>query len=727
MTNSPVPPIKAAELVILPRIGEQPGRPQEHDVRTVLHALPHGKGHVFGLLSIEHKEELTRERFAHILESHLEHLAADLADDVNPARRFEQALARINRDLGKAAKQAALPLHRFRAVIGIVVRGQIFLSGFGELQAIFLHKTADRRFVIYELDQQFEDKEEHTWDKPFTAVLDGELHTSDALYIATRVAHHVIGLQELQDILVTLPPAGALERIQQFLPTTETYGGLIFRAAEEEVISGVIKSNPIGSLNELANTHARTANVLGDNQPDLAASLKHGVEQLRKKLASPGTRGGGAVAKKILSFVVQGLSAVAGIVLAVAKKLGQAIHQLWVNRRTRSAMMHGVGRRRGRQERMAGDRWRPSRRSLAGLGIMVVVLLIGGLIMRGGPGKQKSDDAYTNDVSSIEGYILAAEASLIYKNNEEAQRNLDNAIAALELLPRDSAEQVAEAERIAEELETLSAKIHGITLLTPTVVGDLRKTDATANLLAVSNTTNGIQAISDSLGVYKLDTSSGSWIKLDVTSGPLSRVTHAVGAGDSLLALDTTEQLARVNLTTKTLSPIASGTNGMASVDDIFIYNDSLYALTSMDQQIVKMRPQAEAFEGGTPWISARASDLSTARAIAIDADVYVLLANKIIKYTSGREATWAPAVLNPPLSNPLDLWTSFESKYLYVLDPSEMRVVVIEKASGSIVAQFVADKFAQAVGFVVEEGTKKITVVTTTEALEFTPQFLVQ
>ncbi len=715
-------PIKSAELVVLPENNEALGRSEGLDVRTFLHTLPQGKGSVFGLITIEHKDELARERIIHIVQSHLEHLAADLADEANPARRFEQALARINRDLGKTARQMQMAFERLRAVVGIVVKGQIFISGIGTLQAIFLHKTAENRFVIYELDAQFEDREERTWDKPFTAVLDGELHPNDVLYVATPVTHSILGIHELQDILVTLPPAGALERVQQFLPTTEPYGAVCFRAFEPD-ISGVTKANPIGSLNELSHTQSRTATVLGDHQPDFIGNIKEAANKLRKKLRSPGARGVVVVAKKIAGVIIHGLALIFTGLLSGLKFIGQKIQDIVQARRSRMSLKKGVGHR----SRTGKTNFPFSWRALALVGVLVIALVIVVIILPNGGGQNKTDEVFAQNVEGIEGYILAAQASLIYNNTEEAQRNLDDALSTLETMPQDTAEHLNAIALLEAELAALAAEINGITLIKPTLVGDLRQTETTANILSVTGTTRGLVSVTDTLGVYRLDLATAAWLKDELTNGPLARVTNTVATSENILALDTTEQLARANFTTKTFNLITSGTPGMASVEDIFIYNETLYALTALDQQIVKMRAQGENYEAGTPWITARSHDLSTARALAVDSDIYILLADTVTRFTSGRESTWAPASISPALTNPTDLWTTFESKYLYILDPAETRVIVIEKETGAITAQYVAEEFAGAVGFAIDENTKKITIVTSTEAWEFTPQHLVK
>lgn len=721
--------IKSADLVISPSRGEL-------DVRSVLHTLPQGKGWVFGLFTLEHRDDIARERVAHILHSHLEHLAADLGEEANVVRRFEQTLSRVNRDLGRAAQDLNLQLDRFHCVIGALSRGQIFLSGLGKLKALFLHKTAERRYVIYELDAQFQDDQERTWQKPLVAVLDGELHPGDIFYLATPVPHSILGLNELQDILVTLPPAGALQRIRQYLPTTDHFGGLAFHAMEEDKTGIVRKGNPINSLQELEHTKERTANVLGDQQADLVGTVKEVASGLSKKLSSPGVRGAGTTFKRFLGLMVKASSGVVAVIVALFIKIRSRINDHLTERRTSRAMRHGMGRspRTGSKPGF----WSTSlaflgelstTRKFALLSFLMVMVIFGGVIfLRGGESeKEKTETAFAASVKSIEDDILAAEASLIYRNNTEAQKTMENAATTLETLPRDTNEHLGEVERLSKSLAALQAKIRGITLIEPTEIADLRSLDSSASLLSTTGTSAGIIALADNLNVYKLDVIGRSWLKQEITTGPISRLKSSTTLGADVIAVDATQQLARLNLTDRTFNTVTSGTNGMASVEDITTYNDTLYALTSVSQQIVKMRPQAPNFEGGTAWISARNTDLTTARAIAIDSDVYVLIANGIVKFSSGREQDWQTGIIDPPLTQPSDLWTAPESTFLYVLDPTEKRIIVLDKATGAVEAQYVTDSFADAVGFIVEEATSKITVITSTQALEFTPQHLIK
>ncbi|MFZ2682346.1 MAG: hypothetical protein WAZ14_04625 [Patescibacteria group bacterium] len=720
--------IKSADLVI-------PSPKGELDIRSVLHALPQGKGWVFGLFSLESKDETAKERIAHILRSHLEHLAADLADEPNVVRRFEQGLSRVNRDLNRAAKDLSLNIDKFDAVIGVLAGHQIFLSGIGKLKAIFLHKTAERRYVIYELDEQFHVDQAHTWEKPLVAVLDGEFHPGDIFYLASPIPRLALSLDELQDILVTLPPAGALQRIRQFLPATDHFGGIAFQAMQEDKTGIVRKANPISSLQELENTKEQTANVLGDQQADLVHTVKEMASGISKKLASPGMRGAQTTAKRGLALTVKGLSKVIAVLAALVMKLQGYLKTRFREARTSRALRHGVGRTRNTSKpgfmgaSRAFMRELSAPRKFAVISFMLAMVVIGGVVFING-GESEGDKtalAFATSVKAIDDKILAAEASLIYRNTEEAQRTLSEAAAGLETLPRDTNEHSAEANRLAKALAALQAKIRGVTLVEPSVIADLRSIDASASLLTGTLTPNGIIALADNLNAYKLDSLSGAWIKQETVNGPVSRITSSTTLQNDVLVVDATQQLARLDLTALTLTTVNSGTNGMASVEDITTYNDTLYALTADSQQVVKMRAQYPSFEAGTVWINANTTDLTSARAIAIDSDVYMLLANDIIKFTSGREQDWQTATIDPPLSAATDLYTSLESPYLYVLDPAETRVLVLLKATGAIQAQYVNEAFGQAVGFIVEEATSKITVITGTEALEFTPSHLLK
>ena len=202
-------------------------------VNTLLLSLPHGDGGIFGVFSVTSRNADDRERFLHILKSHLEEMRSDIVlDEVNIPRRFEAMLVRLNADLARFSEHHRIPLKHSNIILGVMTNTQVFFSGIGTHHALFLHQTAERRYVVYELDAQLT-SQEHTWGKPLVTVLDGELHPGDVFYVATRIPPHALNLGDVQDILVTLPPNGALERIQQFVPITQHFGGVCFHVSDD--------------------------------------------------------------------------------------------------------------------------------------------------------------------------------------------------------------------------------------------------------------------------------------------------------------------------------------------------------------------------------------------------------------------------------------------------------------------------------------------------------------
>ncbi len=679
----------------------------DHGVRTVLHTLKDEKGSVFGLFDVELKDEAGREKILHIGASHLEHLAEELSGDVNPPRRFEQMLAELNTDLLKAADEAGLKADRFHGTVGIQTKDQIFISGIGKVSALFLHKTADRRYSVYELDAQFHEGRVPEEKRFFLTILDGEIHPGDVFYAATPLSPHALGANELHDILVTLPPQGALSRIRQFVPPSLAYAAIGFSFAENKDAGGPPrKANPIGSLEALQTSKEQTATVLGESNAELSNLVKNLALAARKKLSSPGTKG-------VLAFFKRGLS----VAVQSAAKIWEEIAKLASNIFLSAKKSQGTGDRT--------SSFTPKRKLM--LVSLLAVLVIGASLLfltRGNKEKEKEEALFTSTVEQVEQRMLAAEASLIYRNTEEAHTSLLEAGTILETLPRDTSEHTSKAQELSTKLAQLQDKIRGITTVAPQELAALSNGSPFTSAVSISGRT---YTFANNLDVYRLDGLSTSFVKEDGSKGTLEAIKSAAPEGANALVLDTGKNLGRADFTGKTLNPLGSGTNGMLSVEDIVTYSGNLYALSAKSGQIVKMRPQGNAYEAGTPWIITSSSDLSGARALAIDGDIYVLTGNNIIKFRSGKETDWPHATIDPALVNPADIWTDLASKYLYVLDPGGSRIVVFNKESGNIEAQYTTEELKNAVSFIVEENANRIIFITGNKALAFTADHLVK
>jgi DNA-binding beta-propeller fold protein YncE len=164
----------------------------------------------------------------------------------------------------------------------------------------------------------------------------------------------------------------------------------------------------------------------------------------------------------------------------------------------------------------------------------------------------------------------------------------------------------------------------------------------------------------------------------------------------------------------------------MESISDLQWYNGNLYVLTASGNQIVKMRPQGNGYEAGTPWITSTLSGttLSSARALAIDGNIYVLSGSKINSFLSGREQTFETDDISPIMDNATDITATDDNEYIYILEPDEKRVIVFDK-QGKLVAQYINDELANALSIFVRETS--IIVLTKTGAFSFAANHLLK
>lgn len=712
--------IKAAEYVSPPKAGAA------LLVTPFMAPVENGKATVFGLCAITDPRPEVTTLITQILRGHLEQAAQTMGGETNIPRRFETVLAELNASLLTAANEFNLKLNNFEAVVGVLTGTQLFISGLGNLLAIFLHQTADRRFVIYELNEQFRTDTEMSWDKPFMTVLDGELQPGDIFYLATRTPNGSIAQGELQDILITLPPQGALERIVQFLPHDQQYSALCFHVAPDVKSGPPKKMDPIASLTELGLTKSNTADLLGEQGTNITASIKRLANYLSAELAAPGARGYKAMAKRTLRTMVQVLAALLVGLVEAGKILGRLLIKLGQKLRQRDGTGEFALQQKMTQPLIKlKSLSRSSKLLIVGIVAVVVVLTGSVFFMTQAGANKKQEEVFAAAASRVAEKTTAAEASLIYNDTNQAHNLLTEAATLLETLPADSRSHQEQINKLQTGLTVALAKIRHVEVVTPVTVAELTDGNSWSTLSLAGTTLYGISANNQ---LYRINELTHTAENQSATTGTISAVITAITEGVNLLFVDGNKQLGRADVTTKSLNPISSGANGMASVEDITLYNDALYVLTAASQQVVKMRAQGTNYEGGTSWITDRASDLTQAKALAIDGNLWVLTDKDVVRFKSGREVPWTHDALDPALSQAIDIWTSLESPYLYILTKDEGgRVVVYNKETGKLVTQYETPEFGNVIGFVVREAEKQIIFATPTKVWSFAPSHLLK
>ena len=717
MTN-PLYRLKSAELLV-------PGTTPEHlSVRTILLPLSQGQGSIFGLVDVTHRDSEARERLLHMIASHLEVLRSDIEKDGgNIPRRFEAMLVTMNADISRLATEQNIPLKKANILVGVITNAQVFFSGIGTNHALFLHRTAERRYVVYELDAQLV-SDDSTPEKPLVTVLDGELHPGDVFYAARRVPPHALSLGDLQDILVTLPPQGALERIQQFVPPTTQFGGICFHVSEEEPLGPPKKANPMASISDLEDTKSRTADLLGEQTPDVPQKIAAGLATTKKFLAAYSDsalwRGVKRAARFVISKIEQLLKASSDGEMRSGTRLGGSNH------RSRFGGVAGkIDSLRHAGITAVNGASRTTKVISVGVAILMVIVIMSISNRQAGQKTAEANVAYQSALTKIEEKRTAAEAAIIYGNTQEAQTLVTDATNLLATLPRETSAQKSKADDLSRALQDLLGRTRGMETVTAAKIAELPAQFAFP-IVGITSSGSAIYGVTADAAPWRVNEVSKAMERVDVGQSPAQNIIMATGEDDNILTVDMDKRLWRTTVATPAVTSLTSGIDGMASIEDVSSYNSNLYALSAASGQIVKMRPQGLGFEAGTPWITAKTSDLSRAKGLAIDGSLWVLTDTDVIVFKSGRETPWAHAKIDPAVVKPLDIWTDLDSKYLYILDGTDGRVVVMEKEKGGIVAQYVAN-LSGVVSFVVREGENRILLTTPTAVYSYTATHLLK
>lgn len=143
---------------------------------------------------------------------------------------------------------------------------------------------------------------------------------------------------------------------------------------------------------------------------------------------------------------------------------------------------------------------------------------------------------------------------------------------------------------------------------------------------------------------------------------------------DSLFAYSETQGFVRDAAGAWTALPLAASGRKSTAVDS---YLGNLYLLEGERGQIVKFASGAYN-QVPQPWSSTKANgDLNLAVDFTIDTDIYVLLADgRVLDFYQGEiKATYKPSLV-PPLAGASAMTTAPDSRWLYIVDPREGRIL---------------------------------------------------
>lgn len=725
----------------------EPKAPDEH-IRGISLLLPvqDRSGFVF-LIAYAKKENADTEMLLQVLAEQARRLVDSFGKEANPQHRFEQFLGALNETLAQHVREGRwhVPIEHLHALIGIALSTQMYLSGTGELVALFLHKKPSQRYQIFNLFRGLQTEQSlPTWEKTFAVVLDGDLHPGDVFCITDKDLQRSIPADELNHILVSLPPIGAVEKIRQYFPHKESLLLTVLKTTQEEPPLSPGQGTPAAMKSDLSvaylnSTEETTGRLLDDQRPNLFILVKKILAHLRSKSDGRSRLLNDLQPKGRIKEFAQRLLRITwrifGIILRHALKHTQRGLRLLKNKEERTRVKkHLQLKQRRLQGKMQSllDFFRQTPSStkylIGGIAVALIVLVIGISAISKSQARAAQEEAYQEQLSSIEDLMERAAGAVIYKDENQARSLYVNAQTLIESLPTDTIEREEKSQELNNDLQAALNEIrHLVTIPNPPLLADLETLTDGVFANAVTLASGNVLVAGSDGRLYQYNRTEKRFdVVANLETGSLSPVAMSQEDGRTYI-LGADGQAYGISFENQTLTSLTQKDDRWV---DLEAYANRLYFLRPTSDagegQIVRFTRSGSSFDGQMDWITSRTIPFEPAVSLTVDGNVYVLMTDGTVsRFVGGNEEGWGTGVVDPRITQARKIWTSTESAYLYVLEPATQRLVVFKKDTGEFVVQYRSDAFQGLTDFVVDEAGYSIYLLAGSKLYSIAPSHL--
>lgn len=657
---------------------------------------------------------------------HLQQMIDDLesgyyeTDDENDKNSFEISLEYINRRGHHILQEKKSTIS---CVVGVLRKDQLLFSYHGK-PAIKVLYSKQNRFSLMDI---LDDEEENSQNQLFSAMMQGHLKPGDFFYVSTPHVGDNISDEQVRKILPARKAKQASEYIQKILESLRgelSYGGIIFHTPVpekivEEEFNKKIVAKPKKEEIKKPETHGKDKN--------LTKELKHSKIETNHRPRE-------SYEKEPLMNVILitiGRSIVSGFIglykllkkiLIVVGKILVALLILATNKGGQRAMVL-----QSFNENIANKKAYVSNLPLLSKILFILTLLFAGIFvgsisyLKFKENLESKQQDYTNKIQAIVDKKTAADASMIYDDESKAFNLLKEAENMIESLPTNSQEQKNKAEDLQTEINESLKILQKLNTVEPDLLTDFTnlQTSAQAKKLALIDNTL-IAYGPDDLFIYRIDLNTNKADKKDHQSIPHLAMASTPKEQDKIVFLTSNNSVAEYSPESGTLSSKEISLPNESQISSIFIYSQRLYILDTANNQLYKHSPTQTGYDKGSAWVRDSDIDLRDAVSLAIDGDLLVLKSNgEILKLVSGKQKEFTITGLDPKLDNPTEIWTYNNVENIYILEPANKRIVVLDK-NGKLLQQYTAETWQNLASMIVDEASKVIYVLDSNKIYRF-------
>src|SRR3989338_6028611 len=661
------------------------------------------KGYFFALAEInngnEEKIQLLQQMIDDIETGYYENKDTDNKDS------FELTLEYINR---RGHLLLDKNNSKFNCVIGTLKKGKLSFSYHGNpsIKVIFVKND---KYQLHDILEQ----EAEASDQLFSAIMQGEIKENDFFYIATpHVNNHISDRQLLNTLSArtTKQSSEYIQKILSFLRDSLSYGGLImFMPPNDKRIKPLNKE--INENEDLAEEKITKPTTISppEKKDDSETNYRPREEKEYDSVFNMILVNFGRALVLLLSTI---LKIIKGFFVFIGKSL-LSLFIIITNKGGQRAMVIQSIHESINAKKTYLKNLPLISKILFILTIILAVIFTGSIIyfkIMNNIEKQQQD--YTHQVQAITDKKTAAEASMIYEDDKKAFELLKEAEDLINKLPMKNQAQENTKLQLASEILSNLKILQNLNTVNTEVVADFSAEQASAQTTKLARINDTIIAYGpDDLFIYMYNINTGSVEKKDHQTIPNLTKANTPKEQDKIVFLTNDNGLAFYSpesgvITTKEL-PTTEG----SSISDVFVYSQKLYTMDTAHNKIYKHNPTQLGYDKGSSWLKGDI-DINDGVSLAVDVDLFLLKSNgEILKFTSGQQQEFTITGLDPALDKPTTIWTYNNLKYLYILEPTNKRVVVLNK-TGQMMQQYTSDSWQNPTGMVVDEEKKVVYVL---------------
>lgn len=286
----------------------------------------------------------------------------------------------------------------------------------------------------------------------------------------------------------------------------------------------------------------------------------------------------------------------------------------------------------------------------------------------------------------------AAATALIYDNRDQAvtllseAESLSDEVASMGLYAEEVAQVQAEIDKQNDRLQ----KITRFEATEVDIVGDFGG--------AITETGSLRLFLIDEV-LYTYNPQNNAVLKMDLSGSAdqVTQTTQGVGfftggsahAADKTILLSTDSPgVALFDASAGTIHKQDIALPESARIASLSVFGSRLYAFDDESNQVLVFNKTLRGYSGGEAWITDDEFSKDSIESIAVDGNIFTLHQDGSVKRLfKGVEAEYGLGPITPSLASAERIYASEELQYIYVVDPSNKRVVILTK-DGQLVSQ---------------------------------------